>query len=151
MICYFRAPDAATVAASLEPDGDLDGFEGTEGSGIDPAVVLGRLVAAINEVRWSVDLVGDRPIWPDPGPDGPDEFYDPLAEGPMVCELNVGARDALASLTDERLPDVVAQWARSEELAGVNADDLMQVTVNLRELSRRAKAADEMLYCWVCL
>lgn len=151
LIYYFRAPDAATVAESLEPDGDLEGFEGMEGSGIDPVVVLGTLVATIKEVPWSVDLIEDRPIWPDPGPDGPDENYDPLSEGPLVSELGTDTRDTLAGLTDERLPDVVAQWARSEELAGVEADDLVPVTEALRELSSRAKAADEQLYCWISL
>jgi hypothetical protein len=148
---YFHAADVAAVAAVMDADGDVEVFDGLDLNGIDPPVILGTLVAAIKDVPWSVDVLGDRPVWPDPGPDGPDADYDPLSTGPMVLKLSADARDALAGLPDDRLPDLAAQWAESEELAGVDPADLRPVIDLLRQLARRAKAADELLYCWICL
>lgn len=101
----------------------------------------------------SVDLVEQRPVWPVPGPNGPGPDYDPLASGPMVLELGAGTRDALADLTDVRLPAVAVEWAQAEEfeLAGSAASDLRPLVTELRQLARTAKACEELLYCWVAV
>ncbi|GHF85793.1 hypothetical protein GCM10018790_74110 [Kitasatospora xanthocidica] len=160
---YFRAPDAAAVVRALELTGggrpDFDGgsgagFDGVEAKRVDPYVVLGRLVAAIREEAWLPDVVPEKPVWPatpPPGPDGPQDEDDPWATGPWVTELGTTARDTLAGVPDERLPEVVAQWALAEEWDGANASDLLPLAEELIDLARRARAAGEQLYCWICL
>src|SRR5690349_9214251 len=95
---YFRAPDAAAVRRVLDAD---DGstpvgtaFDGVEVKGVDPTVVLGKMIAAIRQVPWSPDLVDDRLVWPAGGEEDPD------FEGPWVTELDTSVRDALAQADD---------------------------------------------------
>ncbi|MEU9041825.1 MULTISPECIES: hypothetical protein [unclassified Kitasatospora] len=164
---YFRAPDAATVVRALERAGggrpDFDdgsgagfgaGFDGVEAKRIDPDVVLGQLVAAIRREQWHPDAVPETPVWPTtppPGPSGPDGEDDPWASGPWVTELGDAARDTLAGVPDERVPKVVAQWALAEEWDGADPSDLQPLAEELIGLARRARAAGEQLYCWICL
>ncbi|MFD9686898.1 hypothetical protein ACFWXO_14205 [Kitasatospora sp. NPDC059088] len=156
---YFRAPDAETVVRALAAaDGSLAAvrpdFDVVEAKRIDPGVVLGQLVAAILAQPWRVDLVEDTPIWPtapQPGPDGPWDEDDPWATGPWAFELGDAARDALAEVRDDRIPEAVRQWAEAEEWGGADPTDLLPLAGELIALARRARAAGERLYCWVCL
>jgi hypothetical protein len=111
---YFRAPDADTVRRVVEasdgctPMGEV--FDGIDAKGVDPAIVLGMLIAAIRQVPWSPDLVRERLVWPAGGEQDLDH------EGPWVTELNSSARDVPARAGD--LPRVAQEWARIEELGG---------------------------------
>ncbi|GIF72511.1 hypothetical protein [Asanoa siamensis] len=61
-------------------------------------------------------------------------------------------RDALAGLSDEQLPELAVRWAAIEEFGGfVPADVLVGTMGELAGLARRARAAGEHLYCWICL
>ncbi|MEV7600412.1 hypothetical protein AB0O91_23860 [Kitasatospora sp. NPDC089797] len=163
---YFRAPDAAAVVRVLElADGSCPvsaaGFDGVGAKRIDPGVVLGQLVAAIRAEPWRVDLVAETPVWPTtppPGPDGPDGpaggavgEEDPWATGPWVTELDDATRDALADAADDRIPEAVRRWAEAEEWGGADPADLLPSAEQLVALARRARAAGERLYCWICL
>lgn len=158
---YFRAADAAAVRrvlAALDGGSPLMGpqaaFDGVEAKGLDPVVVLGQLIAAARQVPWSVDLVGETPVWPTtprPGPDGPDDEDDPWLTGPWVDELDAATRDALAAIPDADVPAVAARWARAEELHGACAESLAPVVADFVGLARRARAAGDLLYCWTCL
>ncbi|MFE4977021.1 hypothetical protein ACFRAR_33565 [Kitasatospora sp. NPDC056651] len=158
---YFRAADAATVVRALEPtEGGLpplgtDGsFDGVEAKGVDPDVMLGQLLAAALGEPWRVGLVAETAVWPttpEPGPAGPEDEDDPWATGPWVTELGDAARDALAGVPDERIPEVVGQWAEAEEWDGADPADLLPLAEELIALARRARAAGERLYCWMCL
>ncbi|MEU4120165.1 hypothetical protein AB0F71_37395 [Kitasatospora sp. NPDC028055] len=156
---YFRAPDAEAVVRALDAaDGSLAAvradFDVVEAKRIDPGVVLAQLVAAIRAEPWRVDLVEDTPIWPTtprPGPDGPRGEDDPWATGPWAFELDDATRDTLAELPDERIPEAVRQWAEAEEWGGVDPADLAPLAGELIALARRARAAGERLYCWICL
>ncbi|ARF81577.1 hypothetical protein HS99_0004885 [Kitasatospora aureofaciens] len=161
MTDYFRAADAAVVRRVLEAAdggspllGPQRALDGVEAKGLDPTVVLGQLVAAVRQVPWAVDLVGDTPVWPatpPPGRDGPEDEDDPWLTGPWVFELDAGTRDTLAAIPDEDIPAVAARWARAEELHGASAESLCPVVGDLAGLARRARVAGDLLYCWTCL
>ncbi|MEU2632453.1 hypothetical protein [Kitasatospora sp. NPDC007106] len=158
---YFRAPDADAVRRVLERtegrsplSGRQPAFDGVRSKGLDPHVVLGQLVAAVREVPWEVDLVGEAPVWP-PGPAPAAgtvvDDDDPWGTGPWVAELGDAARDTLAGVADGDVPAVAARWARAEELHGAAGEDLQPVVELLVGLARRARADGESLYCWTCL
>ncbi|MFJ4189712.1 hypothetical protein [Kitasatospora sp. NPDC089509] len=137
-------------------DGDIGrAFDGVEAKRVDPGVVLGQLVAAIRAEPWRVDLVAEVPVWPTtppPGPDGPAGGEDdPWATGPWVTELDEATRDALAGVADDRIPEAVRRWAEAEEWDGADPTDLLPLAEELIALARRARAAGERLYCWICL
>lgn len=159
---YFRAADAASVMRALErTDGNSPVvgdepavFDGVEAKGVDPAVVLGKLVAAINRVPWRVDLVQDTTVWPTgpaPDPNSDHDEDDPWMTGPWVSELDPGTRDALAGVRDADVSAVVVEWARADELRGASVEDLRPLVEELVELARRAIERGERLYCWMCL
>lgn len=158
---YFRAADAASVVRAL---GCTDGrllvggrnphFDGVEAKHLDPCVVLGQLIAAIDQVPWEVDLVGEAPVWPTtpaPRPGDPQDEDDPWATGPWVRELDAAVRDTLAGVRDADVPMVVARWVQTEELRPAAVEDMQSLAEELIQLARRAREADELLYCWICL
>ncbi|QKV79748.1 hypothetical protein [Amycolatopsis sp. Hca4] len=145
---YFRAPDADAVRQALDAGGGATPvgavFDGIEAKGVDPSVVLAMMVAAVRQVPWSADLVDDRLVWPV----GVEQ--DPEYDGPWVSELNTSARDVLAGAGD--LPRVAREWARIEELGGnVDVADAQVFVESVVDLARRAREADEPLFCWISL
>jgi len=158
---YFRAADAASVAAALErtDGGPLVGvrnpaFDGIEAKGVDPVVVLGQLIAAIKQVPRQTDLADGTTVWPAtpaPGPDGPADEDDPWAAGPWVTQLDIAVRDALAGAPDGDVPRVAAEWVQAEELEGARAECMQPLAEELIQLARRARDAGEQLYCWMSL
>ncbi|MEU9126938.1 hypothetical protein AB0D08_02280 [Kitasatospora sp. NPDC048540] len=159
---YFRATGAAAVVRALARAdggspavGPRPAFDGLEAKGIDPVVVLGQLVAAVRRVPWEAGLVREQPVWPTtapPGPDGPEgEEDDPWVTGPWVMQLDDAVRDSLAALPDAEIPAVVARWALAEELQPASAEEVRPVAEELIRLARRARGADERLYCWICV
>jgi hypothetical protein len=63
-------------------------------------------------------------------------------------------RDWLAGAADEALPEIVVKWSQIEEFAPADDADetqLLALVTDLVRLSRRARAADQHLYCWCCL
>lgn len=158
---YFRAADGVSVVQALErtDGGPLVGvehstFDGVEAKGIDPCVVLGMLIAAIKQVPWSVDLVADATVWPTtppPGPDSREDEDDPWVTGPWVTELNAAVRDALAGVHDADVSKLVAEWIQAEGFRGAQVEDVQPLAEELIQLARRARDADEQIYCWMCL
>ncbi|MFJ9692855.1 hypothetical protein [Kitasatospora sp. NPDC101183] len=144
---YFRAPDAAVVVRELEArEGFRPDFDGVQAKRIDPGVVLGGLVAALNGEPWRVDLVEETLVWPTESADPADQ-----QDGPWVTELGDATRDTLAGADEGRLPAAVEEWSRSEELDGADPSDLLPLAEELIALARRAREAGERLYCWICL
>ncbi|WP_380281725.1 hypothetical protein [Kitasatospora purpeofusca] len=159
---YFRAADDGAVLAAIEhaEGGPLTGgprpvFDGFEAKGVDPDVVLGQLIAVVRGLEWAVDLVGETPVWPTtppPGREGPVDEDDPWATGPWVMRLARAVRDTLADLADAEVPAVSARWAaEAEELDAADGEELRPLVEDLAALARRAREADEDLYCWTCL
>lgn len=163
LIDYFRAPNAATAVRVKDRLGyplapGAAGFDCVEAKGIEPAVKLAKLVASILRVPWDPELVTTDTAWPPPEtrPASLEEYNDlpddtPWKEGPFVEELGVQVRDALAAVDDARLPGLAAEWAQIEEFRGYEtAEDLLPLIRDLAALAKRARAADEQLYCWSC-
>jgi hypothetical protein len=67
-------------------------------------------------------------------------------------ELDVQTRDSLASVDDEQLPALAAQWAQIEEFgSGLDAEDVRPLIQELAGLARRAHDSGDRLYLWCCL
>lgn len=149
---YFRAADDATVEKLMEvTDGGplldrRDGRKVTDGIGtrnIDPAVVLGQLLAFARDVPWAVGLVAMTIVWPDGPQAAPDD--------PWVARLDDATRDGLADITDDQLPSLADEWGQIAELsygADLPPDAMLPLLTDLVALARRAQAANEALYCW---
>jgi hypothetical protein len=165
---YYRAADRETAIVRPEhsrmiadPSRGVPEFDVVETKWIDPAVILGRLVAFIGEVDFSADLVDTVPLYPLPeGAPQSDEEWDalpedsPYLEGPGIDELPVNARDLLAGADDSRLPAVAERWAKIEEFSYFSSVDggyTLSLVEELVGLARRAKKDDQMLYCWMCM
>jgi hypothetical protein len=156
VICdYFRAADAEYAVLAVASGPLSSGFDTVEAKGIDPAVMLGQLVAFIRGTQSSPDTV----VWPPPkmkptGKDAYDQLLQnsPWRTGPWLFELSVETRDALALVDDARLPELAGQWATIEEFSrSVNGDSLMPLLKELVGLARRAQKNSEPLYCWCSL
>lgn len=163
---YFRAPDAAVAMRVLERagspltagDDDEPVFDGVEAKGVEPFIVLGHLVALVRGVRWNPELVPSISLWPSGDQPASIEEYDLLPEdspwkqiGPGLEELGSSVRDTLADADDARLSQLSVGWAQTEELrrfSDVNQDSLLPLVEDLVRLARRAREANEQLYCW---
>jgi len=141
---YFRASDAVIAAAvdgsermgPLLPPEVGEPVDAVDAKWIEPQVTLGRLVGFVQGVPWRVDLMEVTSIDPDEDAD----------DG--LLRIGDGARDALARVTADQVPELVAHWAAIEEFRGQgDADYLAEVLTGLTDLSRRARAAGQQLLC----
>ncbi|MFF0292312.1 hypothetical protein ACFYS8_03625 [Kitasatospora sp. NPDC004615] len=155
---YFRAADDTAVRTVMadKTAKPAESFESVRAKRVDPTTVLRRLVAAIDAKEFEPGGAPDRSIWPtgpQPWTTGDDEAVtevdqeDPWMTGPWVVELSDETRDALATIERKRLPELAARWARAEELRPVPAAELVQLIHRLGVLARRAKKAEQHLYC----
>ncbi|MDG4785246.1 hypothetical protein O7626_04740 [Micromonospora sp. WMMD1102] len=152
---YFRAPGDDAVRALMAATGgcspDPTAHPWTDVlalKGLDPMVVLGRLVGFVLEEPWQPDLVPADLVWPAPEQtDGGDR------DGPWVLTVGERARDALAGVTAERVPGLAVQWIGIEELRDFGPDLEMaeSVLTDLAGLARAARSEGDSLYCWCCL
>jgi hypothetical protein len=167
LIDYFRAPDGETALRLLDqgdgvPHGPATvgaGVDALDAKGIDPHVILGQLVGLILVVPWSVDLVETVGVWPpeETKPRSLEEMgrlpeKSPWNTGPWLDELGDRIRDAFAEADDYALPAVADEWARIEEFGGhMDATLALDIIEGFVALARRARHADDRLYCWMCL
>lgn len=164
---YFRAPDGPAALRLLAEDGGVPGgpttvaadVDAIDAKGIDHVVMLGQLVELILDLPPDVDAVDTVMVWPpEETKPGSSEDYarlpadSPWVSGPWLEELGDRTRDALAGVDDSALPSIAERWARIEEFDGhmdpANAQTIIERFV---ALARRARQADERLYCWCCL
>jgi hypothetical protein len=141
---YFPAPDASTAAAVLERfagprDPDAPPMDAVVGKGFEPAVMMVRLQSLLTGTSYdelpTVELVAME------GEDGP-----------WIEQLSEELRDALADVQPSRLPAVAEQWVRTEEFWNQPAAaEVLPFLGEITALARRARQADERLYCWICL
>jgi hypothetical protein len=143
---YFRAPDASTAAAVLErvggpttPDPDAPVLDAVAGKGFEPEVMMVTLQSLLTGVP-------DEEL-----PEG--ELLAMEGEdGPWIVQLSEELRDALADAQPSRLPAVAEQWVRTEEFWDqATATEVLPFLDEVTALARRARQADERLYCWMCL
>jgi len=141
---YFRASDAEISAlidgsewmGPLLPPEVGEPVDAVDAKWIEPQVTLGRLVGFVQGVPWRVDLMEVTSIDPDEDADA------------GLLQIGDAARDALAGVTADQGPDLVARWVVIEEFRGHgDADYLAAVLTGLADLSRRARAAGQHLLC----
>lgn len=156
---YFRAPDRETATAVvlsgpglLEAARSRPDIEAVDLKGVDPVVALGKLVTLLAGPSYEeMAMAGAIPIDHIPGP----ELLTREDGELFIVELDVLVRDTLADATEAVLDDVAFVWANSEEfLLGretwFEADEARPAMDDLVAIARRARAADQMLYCVVC-
>jgi len=71
----------------------------------------------------------------------------------LIIPLTARLQDALASIDDDAVDQVAAQWAAPDEYYGTSADTELAAGA-LRDLVRLVRAGRERaetLYCWVCV
>jgi hypothetical protein len=153
---YFRAPDRSTaLVLHRHPDGLFTAAisartDAVDLKGIEPFVMLRMLVGLLSGSSYEeMFMAGSIPT---------DHIPDPVLvtdedDEDILVELSVVVRDTLAAATEAALAEAAPLWANTEELARDTWNDAEEVRPVIDELvllARRAKAADEMLYCAVC-
>ncbi|RKE22316.1 hypothetical protein [Streptomyces sp. TLI_171] len=153
---FFRAADETAVqlvmAEAEQPPAEV--FDTVRARRIDPTTVLPHLVAAALGHQDPAADGPDRSVWPTgpqpwdtEGPGTPVDFEDPWMTGPWVVQLTDDTRDALAGIERRHLPELTSRWARTEELKTVEPTQLMTLIHHLSVLARRARKAEQHLYC----
>jgi hypothetical protein len=143
---YFRAPDASTAAAVLERlggprDPEAPPLDAVAGKGFEPAVMLRKLQSLLTGVPYDQLPEAEVELLAMEGEDGP-----------WIVQLSEELRDALADAQPSRLPAVAEQWVRTEEFwEQPPAAEVLPFLGEVTALARRARQADERLYCWICL
>ncbi|MBO2450900.1 hypothetical protein J4573_27650 [Actinomadura barringtoniae] len=152
---YFRAPDReGALSLSLNEDGLFQAaaaadLEAMDFKGIDPVVILGKLVSLLSGDSYMDLLLSGIPTDHIPGP----ELITPEQDEVIVVELSTLVRDTLAAATEEALAEAAPIWANTEEMAWNtwnDPDEVRPVMDELVGLARRAKASGQMLYCQIC-
>ncbi|MBP2471381.1 hypothetical protein JOF53_000253 [Crossiella equi] len=141
---YFRAADDQDALRVVEYDagprfGSLPGltpFDAVAAPGVDPVVVLGQLLAFVLAQPWHVDLVPARSLWP---------VAATSPEPPLVFAVGRRARDVLATVCEEDLPELAGKWAGIAELPGWQP---LPVLTELVALAQRAVKDGDRLFCW---
>jgi hypothetical protein len=121
----------------------VEPYDGVATKHIDPVVTLGKLVGFVQGVPYSLGPVERTDVRPQASQpeDEPEEHG--------AIQLGDQARDILAGVTAEQVPELVARWIEIEEFGGyVEADYLAEVLASLAALSRRAKTDSDHLFCW---
>lgn len=153
---YFRASDAEAVAELMA---DLDGGPVVRASGspmpdaidakwLDPSMVLSWVIAFALDVPWDIHLAGDELVWP--GGAGRDMEY----QGPWVVAIGESARDALADIPEDRMPELAERWSRIDELAqfdDMSPELMLSFLRQFVRLAGNARTSGETVYCWMSL
>jgi hypothetical protein len=153
---YFRAPDRTTaLALHRHPDGLFEAAasaktEPVDLKGLDPVVMLGKLVGLLSGVSYEhMLLAGGIPTDHIPNP----VLVTSEDDEDVLVELSVVVRDTLADATEAALTEAAPIWANIEEFAYStwnDADEVRPIMDELVGLARRARDADQMIYCAIC-
>jgi hypothetical protein len=136
---YFAA--TAEEATACADHGPLDTQLPTaELKWVEPAIILGRLWAAIDGADYDVDSYS-----------GEDHLVAGDHEGPWLIRIKDACRDALAGIRDDQVTALAETWSTAEEWSGADASSLATIIPDLRDVARAACAPDRNLYVWVCL
>ncbi len=148
---YFVAADDAAAIAALDllgpggspasVHGEAAGLDSIDLKGIEPAVMVGKLVAFVRGIEWEPGLAAGRLLWT------PDED-----NGPWVTPMPNAARDTLAGIAPEDIPRLAERWATIEEFrGGADAAACGAIIEQISSLARRARDADHRVYAWLSL
>ncbi|MFE0515854.1 hypothetical protein [Streptomyces sp. NPDC058964] len=155
---YFHATDhTLAVNQAIGPDGDWlqgtsleeAGADWIDAKGLDPNVVLAQLVVYAEGVGFAEQQDKPELIWPtQPYPQGePIEPDSPWETGLLLQKLPDRWRDILASLPEDAVPMVAAQWYEIQEIDFADYLDAKNAVETFMALAARARAAGAHLYC----
>ncbi|MGW1756729.1 hypothetical protein [Streptomyces mirabilis] len=155
---YFHATDRTTaVNQAIGPDDDwlrgtsLEemGADWIDAKGLDPNVVLAQLVAYAEGVSFTDQQDAPELIWPEPPyPQGePTDPDSPWNTGLILERLPDRWRDILATLPDDAVPMVAAQWYEIEEVDFADYLHAKDAVATFMALACRARMAGAHLYC----
>ncbi|MFC9633969.1 hypothetical protein ACFTY8_33115 [Streptomyces mirabilis] len=155
---YFHATDHTTaVNQAIGPDGDWRrgtslgemGADWIDAKGLDPHVVLAKLVAYAEGVPFTGQRDAPELIWPEPPyPEGePTDPDSPWNTGLVLEQLPDSWRDILATLPEDAVPLVTAQWYEIEEVDFADYLHAKDTVATFMALACRARMAGAHLYC----
>lgn len=153
---YFRAPDRATALALIasgvslfEATASVRDADAVELTGIDPVVMLGKLVGLLSGVTYEELVLSGIPTEHIPAP-VPLTVED--AETTLV-EVDVLVRDTLVNATEGALTEAAPIWANTSEFGRDtwnDADAVRPAMDDLVGLARRARSDGQLIYCAIC-
>ncbi|MGV9840691.1 hypothetical protein ACWDUB_01075 [Streptomyces fungicidicus] len=155
---YFHATDRTTaVNQAIGPDGNWlrgtpleeTGADWIDAKGLDPNVVLAHLVAYAEGSPFTGQQDTPELIWPEPPfPQGePTDPASPWTTGLILQQLPDRWRDVLATLPEDGVPMVVAQWCETEEVDFADYLVARDAVATFMALACRARIAGAHLYC----
>ena len=154
---YFHATDdAAAVKQAIGPGGDWchgmpleeTGADWIDAKGLDPSVVLAKLVAYAEGAPFTDQQDAPELIWPEPPfPQSiPTEPDSPWNAGPILQRVPDRWRDVLGALPEEALPMLAAKWYEIEEVDFADYLVARDAAAKFLALSCRARVAGASLY-----
>lgn len=142
LVDYFTAPSDEDAAVVLD-SGPGERFPSTEGTGIEPVVMLGRLEELLTGKTFSQQLVdpASRPLVAS----GRDHHR-------LVIKIDNGFARALADADRSTLDDLAVPWSQAEEIGGTADPELLADFLRrLQDLAGAATSTGSAVYCWLCL
>lgn len=154
---YFHATNHTTaVNQAIGPDGDWlrgtpleeTGADWIDAKGFDPNVVVAQLVAYAEGVSFTDQQDKPELIWPaSPHPQSEPAPDSPWDTGLMLEQLPDRWRDILATLPEDAVPMVAAQWYEIEEVDFADYLHTEDAVATFTALASRAQMAGAHLYC----
>ena len=154
---YFRAADDETARETharfggplhAENGGNIP-FDGVATKGIFYSPDLEQLVTLARGLPF--DSRPRRPFsWPPPDTPPPVDEASLVVHRPERGPLDTRMRDGLADIDPARASELAERWI-VELGAGFTASQVTNVVIDLSALARRAREADQEIYCWATL
>ncbi|MFF4188900.1 hypothetical protein ACFYZ9_37470 [Streptomyces sp. NPDC001691] len=112
--------------------------------GMDPSVTMASLEAILTGCTYD-----EASACPRAG----QILSPPEHESALIISLSDTLQEALASASDDGLPEAAHEWAGTDELqaCGITADTALEVLFLLSGLAARASSGQRRLYCWWAL
>jgi hypothetical protein len=144
MFHYFGATDA-DAARGIDPWAPNDAQSVVEANVAEPFVVVGNLLAIVSGKPWTPDLTGGTLISPLA------THESQFQAGPWLFELSLWTCDVLADIDGSKYSEIAIKWSRIDELGGIDTALLAEMIKNLSALAKRARSANQRLYCWISM
>jgi hypothetical protein len=99
-------------------------------------------------VAWDINLAKDELVWP------AGAAQDTDYHGPWVVSIGESARDALAEIPEDRMPELAQRWSGIEELtpfSDVTPELMLEFLRQFVRLARNARTSGDTIYCWMSL
>jgi len=141
----IQAGDREAMRRLMAPKVRLSdhGFHALSVKGIDPIIHIGSLEELLTGA--TTDVISHR--------ERSGKCVAVRDEGErLVLTLSDELQLALSEASDDQLDAVAVPWSQTEDVAGrADAGAVAHVVRELAHLARIATAANQRLYCWVCV